>query len=275
MRRLYSRVRWLAGVRFSQDSHLKQVAAKLKSNDFDIARFERMIQYQPRHWDFFFQALIHRSTLQIFEEGLLSNERMEFLGDAVLGLVVADFLYRKYPAMEEGHLTKLRSRLVNRKILTQHAKHICLQDFLLLSPSAGQSIDNGADSIMGDAFEAVIGALYLDGGFKAAAQFIQRELLSDSESFKNALTDDNYKSALLEFAQARALDVPRYNVLREDGPEHDRRFTVEVVVAEQALGTGLGRSKKEAEQAAAAQAMEWLQQHNLKLKEEKKNVEEE
>jgi ribonuclease-3 len=163
--------------------------------------------------------------------------------------------------MEEGSLTKLRSRLVNRRSLAQRSKDMHLLDFLLISSSAAQSIDSGSESIIADAFESIIGALYLDGGFQAARKFIYTSLLNNSNVFNSALTDDNYKSALLEYAQARSLGIPRYSVTHEEGPEHERRFTVEVIIGAKSWGEGSGRSKKEAEQSAAAYALKNIQQN--------------
>jgi len=223
---------------------------------FDFARFEKLIAYRPRTWALFYQSLLHRSYLQYLNPQTQSNERLEFLGDAILNSIVADYLYRTYPSMEEGDLTKIRSRLVNRKALAQRAKELRISEFLLLSSSAVQSVDSGSDSILADAFEAIIGALYLDGGLKAAQAFVTRTLLSDTSVLTSAMTDDNYKSALLEYSQGHSLGVPRYAIVREDGPDHDRRFTVDVFLGTENLGSGTGRSKKDAEQAAAAQAIE-------------------
>jgi ribonuclease-3 len=190
---------------------------------------------------------------------------LEFLGDAILSFVVAEHLFRTYPEMEEGNLTKLRSRLVNRKILAQRSKDLHLSDFLLLSTSAAQSIDSGSESIIADAFESIVGALYLDGGFTAAKRFIYASLLENLEVFNSAMMDDNYKSALLEYVQARSMGIPRYAVTQEEGPEHDRRFTVEVTIGTHSWGVGSGRSKKEAEQSAAADALERIQQQKVDI----------
>ncbi len=232
------------------------LAPSFHEKNFDFARFEKLIAYRPKNWALFYQSLLHRSFLQYLNPQAQSNERLEFLGDAILNSLVADFLYRHYSTMEEGDLTKVRSRLVNRKALAQRAKELRISDFLLLSSSAVQSVDSGSDSILADAFEAIIGALYLDGGLKAAQAFVMRTLLSDTSVLTSANTDDNYKSALLEYSQGRSLGVPRYAIVREDGPDHDRRFTVEVFLGTESLGSGTGRSKKDAEQAAAAQALE-------------------
>ena len=226
----------------------------------DFRRFRNIIGYSPKNWDLFVQSLLHRSYLQYVDPQWKSNERLEFLGDSVLNAAVAEFLYVKYPGMEEGDLTKLRSRLVNRKTLAQRAKELHITDFLLLSSSAVQSIDSGSESILADAFEAILGAIYLDGGPDAARRFVDRTLLASREVLHSAQTDDNYKSALLEYSQRNSLGIPRYSVLREEGPEHDRRFTIEVIIGNQSCGSGTGKSKKDAEQSAAAQALERLQQ---------------
>ena len=232
------------------------LASAFKERKFDSARFEQLLGYRPKNWALFYESLLHRSFLQYLGPQVQSNERLEFLGDAILNSLVAEYLYRQYPSMEEGDLTKIRSRLVNRKALALRAKELRLSDYLLLSSSALQSVDSGSDSILADAFEAVIGAIYIDGGLTAAQSFVTRALLSHTEILNSALTDDNYKSALLEYSQARSLGVPRYSVVKEDGPDHDRRFTVEVFLGAESLGIGIGRSKKDAEQVAAAQALE-------------------
>ena len=232
------------------------LTAAFSEKKFDFARFEQLLGYHPKNWDLFFESLLHRSYLQYLGPQVKSNERLEFLGDSILNFLVAEYLYRLYPSMEEGDLTKVRSRLVNRKALAQRAKDLRLSDYLLLSSSALQSVDSGSDSILADAFEAIIGALYIDGGLSPARNFVSQSLLTDSSILNSALTDDNYKSALLEYSQARTSGVPRYAILREDGPDHDRRFTIEVFLGAESLGTGTGKSKKDAEQAAAAQALE-------------------
>ena len=271
LRRLRCRLhlQWLSY--FSKDEQLRILLEKLRSTNFDFTRFTEAIQYKPSNWKLFLQALLHRSYLQFLDAKWNSNERLEFLGDAILNFVVAEHLFITYPEMEEGELTKLRSRLVNRKILAQRAKDLHLPDFLLLSSSAAQSIDSGSESIIADAVESVIGALYLDGGLETARTFIYATLLKNPEVFNSAMADDNYKSTLLEYAQAHSLGIPRYSVIQEEGPEHDRRFTIEVFIGAQSCGRGFGRSKKEAEQAAASRALEYIQQHTLPSKAEHEN----
>ncbi|GEM_PF-103549 len=257
--RLYCRFHMLRLWYIPRDVQFQSLVKKLQATGFDFIRFEQTIDYHPRSWKLFLQALLHRSYLQLINEKWDSNERLEFLGDSVLNCVIAEHLFRTYPDMEEGSLTKMRSRLVNRRVLSLRAKEMHLTEFLLLSSSAAQSIDNGSESITADAFESLVGALYLDGGLRAARKFISSTLLKDPGVINSALTDDNYKSALLEYAQARSLGIPRYTVVHEEGPEHDRRFTVEVLINAKSWGTGSGRSKKEAEQSAAEQALENIQ----------------
>ena len=224
----------------------------------DVARFEKVIGWRPKNWRLFIEALLHRSYTPQLDQTWKSNERLEFLGDAVLNFIVAEYLYTEHPGMEEGGLTKLRSRLVNRRILAQQARALHLSDFLLMSSSAAQSIDQGSESILSDAFEAIIGAMYLDAGLDGAREFVHRSLLG-SKTLESALTDDNYKSALLELAQAAGSGIPRYMIVKEDGPDHDRRFTIEVYIGTEMCGVGNGKSKKEAEQAAASQALDRIQ----------------
>jgi ribonuclease-3 len=254
--------------------NLGGTARQLTPKGFDFKHFEETIGYAPKNWELFVQSLLHRSYLQFVDSRWKSNERLEFLGDSVLNSTVAEYLFNTYPELEEGDLTKLRSRLVNRKILAQRAKDLRISDFLLLSNSAVQSVDSGSESILADAFEAILGAIYLDGGLIPAKHFVYRTLLTSQEVLNTALTDDNYKSALLEYTQRNSLGIPRYFVLKEEGPEHDRRFTIEVIIGNQSYGAGNGRSKKDAEQSAAAQALENIQQNQIVPQPQNKEKEE-
>jgi len=239
---------------------------------FDPSVFSRIIGYEPKSWTLFYEALLHRSYLPYAGLRWRSNERLEFLGDAILNFIVAEQLYRDHQDLEEGDLTKLRSRLVNRRILAARARALSLHKFILLSPSAMQSLDSGSESILSDAFEALVGAIYLDGGEREAKRFVSRALLSDPRVVDVALLDDNYKSALMEYSQSHALGIPRYAVVAEEGPDHDRRFTVEVSIGSSALGSGVGRSKKEAEQSAAASALRVIHDYQDQILKERQNA---
>lgn len=225
----------------------------------DFQRFETALGYRIRSKSLFLQAVLHRSYAQFIERANLhSNERLEFLGDSILNMVVAERLYSKYPDAEEGELTVMRAHMVNRKALVTYAKKILLRDFLLLSNSASQAAEKGAETILADAYEAVIGAVYLDGGLEEAKRFVNRQLTNALEEGTLQDADDNYKSALLEYAQANGRAIPRYTIMKEEGPDHDRTFTVEVTIGEGLCGVGTGKNKKEAEQAAAENALEHI-----------------
>ncbi|HEX9934384.1 MAG TPA: ribonuclease III [bacterium] len=200
------------------------------------------------------QALTHRSCFRKPEEHGCSNERLELLGDAVLGLVVTDILYRRFPQKSEGDLTRLKSLVVSRDVLARAADRLGLGECILLGNGEERSGGRHRRSILADAFEALLGAMYLDGGFEPARGFIQAYLIRDAERFYAGGSGGNYKSLLLEHVQGKGLGSPRYRVIDERGPDHRKEFTVEVLVKGAVLGTGKGPSKKRAEQLAAKEA---------------------
>lgn len=206
------------------------------------------------------QALTHRSLFR-GEPGsyLYSNERLEFLGDAVLGFVVAAYLYERFPDRDEGFLTRLRAKLVNQEALAKAARSLQLGAYLRLSEDVQHVGGQDNPSILADAFEALIGALYLDLGLEAARAFVERVLLASYDLEALARRSDNYKSLLLEFAQARGWPQPRYQVVAEEGPSHARTFIVEAWIGDRQLGRGIARSKKLAEQQAARATLAYLQ----------------
>ncbi len=232
---------------------------RTSEQDQRLQQLERRLGVSIHDSHLFLQALLHRSFLQRGHHASRSNERLEFLGDSVLNLIVAEYLYHQHPNSPEGELTKLRSRLVNRKALAAYGKAIRLQEFILMSPSAKQSVGKGHATITADTFEAVIAAIYLDGGFEEARRFVERQVLAALKRGTVPADDENYKSMLLEYTQSKGLGVPRYAIVREEGPDHDRTFTVDVLVGSERKGTGSGKNKKEAEQAAASKALEHLQ----------------
>ncbi len=226
----------------------------LDARDFD--NLERHIGYTIKHRAYFMQALTHRSYLQFAQYPTLkSNERLEFLGDSILNLVIAEYLYGEFESLPEGDLTKLRSRLVSGAALVQHAKDIDLEQFLLLSTSADAALKRGSATLLADAYEAMIAAIYLDGGMTAARDFIYRHIITHARRDELMLSDKNYKSMLLEFVQSKKLSSPRYVTIKEEGPNHARMFSVDVMVSGLRHGSGTGRSKKEAEQDAAREAL--------------------
>lgn len=202
------------------------------------------------------QALTHRSFLgSNGGDPGRSNERLEFLGDAVLELVVIEHLYGDFPIDREGELTKKKSLLVSKGVLAHRAEQMGLGDFILLSESERDSGGRERASILADAFEAVVGAIYLDRGLGEARRFISEQLLRTATAILEDRAHLNYKSLLQEYVQAKHKTHPRYRVVTELGPDHMKLFTVEVSVRGILLGKGQGRNKKEAEQSAAGDAL--------------------
>lgn len=228
--------------------------------DIDFAGLEQTLRHPIKDRHLFFQALSHRSYLQMPGAEMGSSyERLEFLGDAILNLVVAEYLYHRHATAEEGVLTKIRSRLVNRKSLSVYSQQTRLEKFILMSSNAARLGPRGMEKILADAFEAVIAAVYLDGGFEAARQLIEREMNTAIHAGTVKMEDENFKSQLLEYSQAGGYGVPRYLTLKEEGPDHDRTFTIEVYLDNEPYGVGMGKNKKDAEQAAAEKALQKLQ----------------
>jgi ribonuclease-3 len=206
-------------------------------------------------------ALTHRSYLSVTGQGPReSNERLEFLGDSVLGLVTSDYLYTQHPNEHEGQLTKTKSLLVSKAILSRRGLAMGLGRFVLMSHSEIESGGRQRLSIIADAFESVIGAIYLDLGFEAAREYIQHWLLRDYREIAADKRHTNYKSHLQEYVQTTFRTHPVYRIRSEMGPDHSKQFMVEVMVGRRTLGTGRGRNKKEAEQAAARDALEKVQE---------------
>jgi len=227
-----------------------------------IMDLESIIGFKIKNKEYFFQALVHRSYLEGNDEYGVSNERLEFLGDAVLNLVVAEFLYTFYPEKDEGFLTKVRAKVVNRSALANAANLIGLNKFILIGKNLSQSFKSGARTVLSDALEALIGAIYLDSDINMIKNFIDRILIQPIIRDEDFLVDENFKSQLLEYVQAKKMGGPSYMVVNEEGPQHSRIFIVKAVVNEKEYGTGQGRNKKTAEQNAAKAALKKLKQND-------------
>ncbi|MFZ5519131.1 MAG: ribonuclease III [Candidatus Zhuqueibacterota bacterium] len=222
-------------------------------------QIEARLNYQFKNKSLIIQALKHRSFLSVSNESrLLSNERLELLGDSVIGMVVTEFLYKKYPIKEEGELTSIKSLLVSRKILARIAKNIGVGDAMLLNEAEERAGGRNRASILADAIEAVIGAIYLDGGLDTVVAFINDKLLVQCDEIITADHNKNFKSMLLEYSQSKNMGLPQYIVKNEEGPDHDKVFTIEVLINNQVLGLGKGNSKKRAEQMSAKNALKKL-----------------
>lgn len=227
------------------------------ADGIDFRGLERIIGTAIRNHSLFAEALTHRSYVQLpGREARISNERLEFLGDSVLNFAVGEYLFHHRQSAREGDLTKNRARLVNKKSLNAYARKIRLDDFILMNPNADRSAPRSMDNILADAFEALIAAVYLDGGYEEARRFIQSQVLTAIEEGSVTVEDENFKSQLLEYAQGEGFGAPRYMTIREEGPDHDRTFTVEVYLHGKPWGVGMGKNKKDAEQAAAEKALQ-------------------
>ncbi len=221
-----------------------------------LTRLEAIIGYHFNDRNLLKKALSHPSYSS--EAGLQrseSNQRLEFLGDAVLEAVVSDYLYRSHPDLEEGELTRIRASLVFETALAVCARDLGLGDFLLLGIGEERSGGREKNSILSDAFEALIGAVYIDGGFAEAADFIKRTVIADIDEL--SLFRDS-KSLIQEFVQREKGGTFRYETATLDGPDHLKRFKAELYIDDELISSGIGQSKKSAEQEAAKAAIKRL-----------------
>ena len=221
-----------------------------------LKELEKKINYEFQNFSLLEQAMMHSSyTNEHRLEKYKCNERLEFLGDAVLELISSEFLFRQSPKVPEGELTKTRASMVCEPSLAMCAKEIDLGSYLLLGK--GEEVTGGRlrDSVTSDALEALIGAIYLDGGFTNAKEFIHRFVLTDQED-KRLFYDS--KTILQEMVQAEKLGEIKYRLICEEGPDHNKSFTVELMIHGKSYGKGKGRTKKAAEQQAAYKAIHVL-----------------
>ncbi len=235
----------------------RRIPAALPADRLRI--LEKRLGYRFRHPELLVHALKHRSFVYANQgRGLEANERLEFLGDAVLDLVVAESLFRRFPDQREGNLTQTKSVAVSRAVLARKASDLGLEEFVLLSHEERQSSGGRQPSILSDAFEAVIGAMYLDGGLEPSRRFIERVVLQGLGEVIAEEEHTNFKSKLLEHTQGLGAGHPKYQVSSEEGPEHCKVFSVEVSITGRLMVQGRGTSKKEAQQMAAKDALQRL-----------------
>ena len=223
-----------------------------------IKDLEAAIGYRFKNITLLQNALAHSSYAnERWHDSLKSNERLEFLGDSILGMVVAEYLYRNFPERPEGELTRMRADMVCEQALAAVAGRIGLGNHLLLGNGEEQGGGRNRNSILADAVESVIAASFLDGGMDAAKSFIDRFILVDVPVTK--LHNADYKTALQELIQQKKNQALSYVLVGQSGPDHDKEFRVEVSLNDQVIGKGVGSSKKRAEQDAARVALEYLQ----------------
>ena len=230
--------------------------------DNNLLKFTQKLQYVFKNEEFFKESLNHRSFVNEQNVAIKDNERLEFLGDAVLGLVIAHILMDRYPYLKEGSLTVIRSALVNERQLASIARSLDLGNCILLGKGEEQTKGREKDSILSDVFEAVIAAIYLDGGYDAVFKVIDFIFSKKIKIVVSEREANCYKSQLQELVQAAHYNVPCYNVIKESGPDHDKTFIVELKTGKFAV-LGVGKSKKRAEQDAARLVLEIIQKEGL------------
>jgi ribonuclease III len=228
-----------------------------------LAKLEKALGYQFHRTELLNQALTHKSYVHEQREPAQHNERLEFLGDAVLGLVISDYCYGRFAHLAEGELSKLRASLVNDGNLARIARRLEVGMYLLVGRGEEQTGGRAKASLLADTFEAVLAAIYLDTSLAEVYQVVLRCFHEDLHTVLNEGYKD-YKSELQEYTQEKFGCVPTYIVVRERGPDHDKVFEVEIAIRGQIQGLGTGKSKKEAEQEAACKVLETLNERELR-----------
>src|SRR4051812_10427503 len=241
------------------DQHREDVGSRVIRLRDEFDDLQERIGYRFRDRGLLEHALTHKSrAAEDVSGGVADNESLEFLGDAVLGLVVADALFRQYPTYTEGQKSKVKAAVVSTQSLARHAEQIRLGDHLILGRGEEKTGGRFKQALLADAYEALIAAIYLDGGLDAAAEFLRRELKEAIDAGTAQTYARDYKSALQERLQALGHGLPDYRIAGEAGPDHRKQFSIEVVCRGEVLGAATGKAKKEAEQEAARQALEKL-----------------
>jgi ribonuclease-3 len=224
----------------------------------ELQLFERHTGIRFRELEFLNQAFTHRSFANELGETGENNERLEFLGDSVLGLVVSGYLYETLPAQPEGELARIKSFVVSEASLSEIARSLRVDNFILIGKGEEYSGGRSKKAILADCLEAIIGAYYLDSGFPAASLFVHRMLIPEINKVLENRHAKDYKTLLQEYVQKRMKTYPKYRVVQKTGPDHDRTFWIEVHIGERSFGAGRGKNKKEAEQEAARIAYEGM-----------------
>lgn len=234
-----------------------RLGKKKERTSVAIDQLQIILGYRFRSIKYLTHALTHKSAVdQDDTKGLLSNERLEFLGDAVLNCLITEYLYLHHPDKSEGQLSKIKSLVVSRKILGEVAVAIDLGKYLIFGISEEKSGGRDRVSTMSNAFEAIIGAIYLDGGLEKVKMFLTRNLFERIPEFLQDERNVNYKSRILELSQHDGFGIPKYSTIEATGPDHAKEFKVQIEIAGCILGEGSGTNKKNAQQLAAQQAVE-------------------
>lgn len=229
-------------------------------------QLESILQTKINNISIFKQALIHRSIIPLLHKKidlqinfqLFCNERLEFIGDSVYNFVISDYLFHKHPLKDEGQLSSYRAKFINRAIMGEVARKIGLGKLIQVSNNTRKMIEMGNLNVLSNLLEAIVGAIYIDSGFKSAQQFILHKLIPLLIA-EHPYEIQNYKSELMEFVQSKGMSFPTYQVLGEIGPDHQKTFLVGAYVEGKLMATAIANSKKEAEQTAAKKVLELIQ----------------
>lgn len=214
---------------------------------------EDLLELRIRNISFYREALTHKSAVKLYNVPR-SNERLEFIGDAVLNLIVTKYIYEKFPDENEGFLTKIRMKIVSGKMLSKIAKEINIKNHIRMNTKALKQNWNENERILEDALEALIGAIYFDMGFYHTTKFVHR-LIDVYVTDKYLLEDNNYKDILMRYTQSNCYKLPTYETSKETGPDHKKMFTINVYINDSLYGQGSAKIKKQAEQIAAKEAL--------------------
>ncbi|MBU1626404.1 ribonuclease III [bacterium] len=233
-----------------------------KEREKQLRNLAKKINLKFKDFEMLDRALIHTSFVNENNHELKDNENLEFLGDAVLNLVVCEYLYSKYPNLDEGDLTKIKSHVVSAEVLATFSKRLNLGDFILLGK--GEELTNGREksSILADTFEALIAAIFLDMGFEKVKKFIISRFKSKIEKSKRSPHKLDFKSRLQEYALENTSRLPEYRILEETGPNHNKKFKVGLLIQNEIVSVGSGKTKKEAQQNAARVALDNIERQS-------------
>lgn len=262
MEQFWQKLTWFAFNRAQPSGNVEADSSRNRTNLLPEklhSLLESIIDGPGDHPEIYLTAFTHRSvTHDPQTTATQSNQRLEFLGDAVLDLVISEYLYRLFPESSEGELSSNRAKIVNRKSLAGFAKSMGLAEQLVIGESADHAKIKTSESALADVFESLTGAIYLDKGLDAARTFIMKQVIGHVDFKMIVASEHNYKSRLIEYTQSHRLPPPVYSVIAAEGAEHEKIFTVEVSCAGRVYGKGTAQRKKDAEQYAAREAMEIL-----------------
>lgn len=231
---------------------------KIEQREMRLALAEKMAGHAFANRELLAEALTHRSYANESDEATHDYDRLEFLGDSVLDLIVAEAVMERFPELDSGDMTKLRASLVNEEVLAEIARSHGLGEALFLGVGEARTGGADKDSVLADVYEAVTAALYLDAGFSAARSMVLRDMNARIDAHVRHVNERDSKSLLQEICARRHLGLPLYRTVRRDGPDHDPRYTVECTVNSKTVGIGVGRNTKNAEQQAARAVLELL-----------------